>query len=160
MLRDRARRRQIGLLLISLFLVLLLPSARAGADGVELVVVVHPNNSTQSLSTAELAAIFTTQRRHWSGSKSIIALNLPPRSEHRALFDRAVLGMDPDAVARFWIDRKVRGGAAPPRQVPDATMAVRVVAKLEAAIGYAPREGADKSVRVVARIRGGKVVAP
>ena len=147
-------------MLIAVCVVLLLPSARARADGTELAVVVHPANSADALSASELAAIFTTQRRHWSGSKVIIALNLPPRTEHRVNFDRAVLGMDPDSVARFWIDRKVRGGAPPPRQVPDATMAVRVVAKLESAIAYAPRDSVDKSVRVVARIHGGKVVAP
>ena len=40
-----------------------------------------------------------------------------PRTVDRVGFDQVVLKMDPDAVGRFWIDRKIRGGSGPPRTV-------------------------------------------
>ena len=68
--------------------------------------------------------------------------------------------MDPDAVARFWLDRRVRSGSPPPRQAPDPVMIARLVAKLEGAIGYVPESLVARDVRVVARIRNGKVLPP
>ena len=67
-------------------------------------------------------------------------------------FDRRALHLDPNEVARFWIDRRVRGGHPPPRQIPDAKTMLRVVASLETAVGYVMNSEADGSVRVVAEI--------
>jgi ABC-type phosphate transport system substrate-binding protein len=119
----------------------------------ELLVVVHPSNSIR-LSVEELASIFKTTMRYWSGSKRIVALNLPPRSPERVTFDRVVLGMDPDASFRFWIDRKIRGGEPAPRNVPDPDVVLGIVQRTEAAIGYAPSHLVKDGVRVIARIRG------
>ncbi len=126
----------------------------------DLAVVVHPGVPVAKLSDIELEAIFLTDRRFWSGTTPIIPFNLAPHSEPRAKFDFAVLRMDPDAVARFWRDRRVRGGAAPPRQAPDAGTLVRLVARLEGAIGYAPLDQVTGNVRVVARIHQGKLLPP
>ena len=107
----------------------------------ELVVVVHPS-ITEALSIAELAAIFTTRKQSWNGGKRIVPFNFPPKHEVRVAFDQAVLSMDPDAVARYWIDRKIRGGNPPPKQIPNAQLVVRLVEKLDGAIGYVP-QGTD-----------------
>jgi hypothetical protein len=132
--------------------------ARAGSS--ELVVVVHPSVAKAFLDELELESIYLTSRRFWSGSQAIVPFNLAPRGEERVLFDRAVLRMEPDEVGRFWLDRRVRGGPPPPRQAPDPLTAVRLVARLEGAIGYAPVGVPLADVRVVARIREGKVVRP
>ena len=96
--------------------------------------------------------------RSWPGGKAIAAFELPPNTEERVLFDRTVLKLDPDDVAHFWIDRRMRGGSPPPHQVPEAAILLRVVAKLENAIGYVPTPLADATVRIVARVRAGEVV--
>lgn len=132
--------------------------ARAAVS--ELVVVAHPKVPVALLDELELEAIFTTQRRYWNGSQPIVPFNLPPREEERILFDRVVLRMDPDEVGRYWLDRRVRGGPPPPRQAPDALTAARLVARLEGAIGYGPLGQSVPDVRVVARIRDGKVIRP
>lgn len=137
-----------------------LASTTAWAGVSELIVVVHPSVARNAVDELELEAIFTTSKRFWSGSQSIVPFNLPARGEERVLFDRAVLRMDPDEVGRFWLDRRVRGGPPPPRQAPDALTLVRLVARLEGAIGYAPVGLPLSDVRVVARIREGKVVRP
>jgi ABC-type phosphate transport system substrate-binding protein len=146
------------------FLVLLsaigLSTTRARANPEGLAVVAHPSTDVLRLNDVELEGIFLTERRYWSGTKPIIPFNLAAHSEERVYFDQAVLRMDPDAVARFWRDRRVRSGSPPPRQVPDPLTVLRLVAKLEGAIGYAPESIVTHDVRVVARIRNGKVQPP
>jgi len=126
----------------------------------ELAVIVHPKSSVSALDEYELEAIFTTTRLHWSGSERITAFNLPPYSPARTAFDRAVLRLSPDEVSRLWIDRRVRGGAPPPRQVPEPQLVVRVVATLASAIGYVPVGSVDDTVKVVARVKNGAVTKP
>jgi len=125
-----------------------------------LAVIVHPDVEVKQLSDVELESIFLTERRYWSGTRPIIPFNLAPRSEERALFDRVVLRMEPEAIARYWLDRRVRSGNPPPRQAPDPMTVGRLVAKLPGAIGYIPESFVTHEVRVLARIRNGKVLAP
>jgi hypothetical protein len=140
--------------------VVALEARSAGAAAHELVVIVHPGVSEAALSDIELEGIFLTLRRFWQGTRTIIPFNLAPRSDVRVAFDQAVLRMDPEDVARYWLDRRVRGGPPPPRVAPDAATLVRLVSRLEGAIGYAPEGAMLQGVRPVARIRGGKVTRP
>ncbi len=117
-----------------------------------LVIVVNPKNPIRTLGSGEIEAIFTTRRLDWPGGSRIVAFNFPPRHPAREEFDRRALHLEPDEVARFWIDRRVRGGHPPPRQIPDAKTMLRVVASLETAVGYVTSGEADGSVRVVAEI--------
>ncbi len=137
-----------------------LASRSTYANSVDLIVVTHPAVGISKLNDVELEAIFLTDRRYWSGTKAIIAFNLPPRSDERVYFDQVVLRMDSDSVARFWRDRRVRSGSPPPRQAPDPVTVARLVAKLEGAVGYVPASIAAHDVRIVARIRNGKVLPP
>lgn len=137
----------------------LLP-ARAEAAPSELFVVAHRRAPVHDLNDVELESIFLTLRRYWDGSKIIIPFNLPPRSELRIQFDQAVLRMGPDEVGRYWLDRRVRGGAPPPRQAPDPVTLVRLVARLEGAIGYVPLGAPLEEVRVLLKVQNGKVVRP
>src|SRR5690606_14980324 len=104
----------------------------------DLVVVVHPSVG-EAISMADLGAIFTTRKQSWNGGKRIVPFNFPAKHEVRVAFDEAVLSMDPDAVARYWIDRKIRGGNPPPKQIQNAELVVRLVEKLDGAIGYVPK---------------------
>jgi ABC-type phosphate transport system substrate-binding protein len=132
--------------------------AGAAAEPPELSIVVHPQNRGP-LNGAQLEQIFLTTLRQWpQGGAPVAVFNLPPRSEARVLFDAVALRMSEDEVARFWIDRKIRGGEPPPRQVPDPGIMVRAVAQIAGAIGYAPSAAADASVRVIARIKDRKLV--
>lgn len=130
----------------------------ASAQG-PLGVIVHHKSWRRVFTNNELNAIFTTRLKEIDGRR-IVPFNLPSRSDPRTAFDRAVLHMDPDEVARYWIDRRVRGGASPPKQVPSAKVMLAVIAQLEGAIGYLPEHLVDDRVTLVARIVGGKVVGP
>ena len=130
---------------------------RSAAAVAELAVIVHPSNAAQP-SPDDVADIFRTVMRTWPGGQPIAAFELPPNTEERVFFDRAVLRLEPDDVAHFWIDRRIRGGAPPPHQAPDAMILARVVAKMPNAIGYVPPQLVDETVRVVARVRARGVV--
>jgi hypothetical protein len=133
----------------------------AGADGTpNLAVVVNVGVPVSRLSASELEAIFTSSKRTWTDGSNIGAFSYAPDNELRREFDSVVLRMSADEVARFWIDQRVRGGAPPPRQVPDPALAVRLVAKLPGCIAYVPENLVNPTVKVVARISNGKVLAP
>jgi len=125
---------------------------RDAAAAPRLVIVVNTKNPIRTLGAGEIEAIFTTRRLDWPGGSRIVAFNFPPRHPAREEFDRRALHLEPDEVARFWIDRRVRGGHPPPRQIPDAKTMLRVVASLATAVGYVASGEADGSVRVVAEI--------
>jgi hypothetical protein len=116
-----------------------------------LVVIVHPS-IRETLSRSDLAAIFTTRKQAWSGGKKVIPFNFPAKHEYRVAFDQTILRMDPDAVARYWIDRRIRGGNAPPKQVPSAQVILRLVEKLDGAVAYIPRDLVSNKVRIAADV--------
>lgn len=127
----------------------------------DLVVIVHMQAATQHMSVVEMEALFTRTQTRWDNGTPIVPINAPPGSTMRVHFDQVVLRLSPDEVGRFWIDRRVRGLGMPPRHVDDPSTTVRVVEKLSGAIAYAPENLVrDARVRVVARIRQGKVLPP
>lgn len=153
----RARRHiAVGILALAL-----LPRLSPAADTPpDLDVIVHSSVPAQPLDRAGLAAIFSMTRRSWGSGLNAVPFNYAPDTALRRNFDAAVLGLAPAEVARFWIDQRIRGYGHPPRQVADPSIMVRLIASLKGSIGYVPAGTADKSVRVVARIRQGKVVPP
>jgi hypothetical protein len=67
----------------------------------------------------------------------------------RVRFDRALLGLEPEQVGPFWIDRRIRDESMPPRTAPTAYLALRVVAALPGAITYIERDMLVTTVRAL-----------
>lgn len=125
---------------------------RAQGQDPRIAVIVHPDNPMTDLSGAEVVSLFTAHRRHWPNRQRVVAFNLPAGSPVRTSFDHEVLGFDEGGAARYWIDRRVRGGDRPPRTLSSPRLMLRVVARLPGAVGYVPAETVDESVKVVAWI--------
>lgn len=85
---------------------------------------------------------------------------MPEDNALRLAFDEAVLGLDAERVARYWKDRKIRGGARPPLRVSNSAAVLRAVAAKEGAVGYVKTSEVNATVKVVAKISGGKLSAP
>ncbi len=145
------------------FVVLLCGSAPTtiAQDANELAVIVHPSRAAAAgqLSGLDLQAIFTRKKQFWSDGQKITPLNLAKGTPGRVSFDLAVLGFDADASARFWIDQGVRGGARAPAEVSTPELALRTLQVMKDAISYVPARLVGPHVAVVARVRGGKVIA-
>lgn len=147
------RRRGLPLLvLVSAIAVALLALAprqvRAGSD-LALAVIVAPTNKLTNISVADLRRVFQSERLTDPDGNRLIALNHPPKTVDRVGFDEVVMGMDPEAVGRFWIDRKIRGGSGPPRTVESLATLRRVVEKLPGAIGYIRPAQLSNEVRAI-----------
>ena len=132
----------------------------ATAEDEVIVVVVNKANAAKTLDRDELRLIFQTTKRSWSDGENVTPYNLPDDSSLRHGFDAAVLGLDPERVARYWIDRKIRGDAHPPSELLSTALVVKAVAKNKGAIGYVAKGDANDTVKVVARVVRGQVVAP
>jgi hypothetical protein len=134
---------------------------RADADGnaIELKIIVNAEN-TDAINASDLESYFLRKQRHWSNGTPIIPLNSSRLTDNRQSFDRAVLRLTPDEAARYWLDQRIRSGDGAPREVDDPSLATRLVARLKGAICYVPGTTDTRNVRVVARIRDGKLVPP
>jgi len=85
-----------------------------------------------------------------AGDKPLTPFNASPNSPDRIGFDKAVLGMSPDEVGRFWVDRKVRGQSGAPRSLPSPAHVAKVAAKFPGAIGYLPADQMTSDIQAVA----------
>ncbi len=130
-------------------LLALAPRPVRGGSDVALAVIVAPTSKLSNISAGDLKRVFQSERLTDPEGNRLIALNHPPKTVDRVGFDQAVLGMDAEAVGRFWIDRKIRGGNGPPRTVESLTTLRRVVEKLPGAIGYLRPGQLTNEVRVI-----------
>jgi len=133
-----------------------------GAQGAkdDIVVIVNKGNPVRSLSRDELRPIFQTTKTQWPDGNRIAPFQLPEADSIRHGFDAAVLGLDPDRVARYWVDRKIRGGERPPAKLSTPAAIARMVGSNAAGIGYVAAADATPAVKVVARIHNGEITGP
>lgn len=120
--------------------------ARPQPQGEPIVLVVSPELRLTDLSRAELRRAFGGDATY-AGTKRLVPFNYAPGDPLRVTFDSLVLGLSKDEVARYWVDRKIRGQSAPPRTVPSPAFMVAVAARLVGAIGYIPESALSAKVR-------------
>ena len=133
------------------------------ADDSKDVILVIANKSVPetSLSRDELRPLFQSKMSSLPSGTAARVFNLPEADSARRGFDAATLGLDPERVARYWIDRKIRGGDRPPQTVPSGAAMMKLVGKTAGAIGYVDSHVAlDANVKVVAKVINGQLVKP
>jgi hypothetical protein len=147
------RRRALPLLalvgLVTAALAALAPRPLRAGNDIALAVIVSPASKLSNISVADLRRVFQSERLTDPDGVKLIPLNHPPKTVDRVGFDQVMLGMDPEAVGRFWIDRKIRGGSGPPRTVESLATLRRVVEKLPGAIGYIRPAQLSNEVRAI-----------
>jgi len=157
----KTRRTLLAALLLTTTVGLVAPSSEAGGDPSIILVVVNKTNPAATLGVSDLRPIFQTSKTSWSSGGDATPFNLPNDHRLRQAFDQAVLGLDPDRVARYWKDRKIRGGAHAPRQLPTTGAVLAAVAADSGAVGYVNAADLNnKTVKVVAKIIAGKLMPP
>jgi ABC-type phosphate transport system substrate-binding protein len=127
------------------------PAPSLGA-GDALAVVVAKSFPVDNLSLGDLKRLYMGNRVT-AGGKTLVAVTYPKKTSERATFDKSVLGMSPDEVGLYWIDRKIRGQSGAPKTVDSPEVVLKVVSKVDGAIGYV-RSGATSSAIKVLRIDG------
>ncbi len=135
------------------------PASRAGSEAI--AVIVNTANPIVSVSVGELRPIFQTTKTSWGNSAGeAIPINLPEDSPLRQEFDQTVLGLNLDRVARYWQDRKIRGGARAPTRVSTTSAVLKLVASKAGAVGYVKVSEVNASVKIVAKISDGTLTGP
>jgi len=118
-----------------------------------LAVVVARDSPINDLSYFELRRLYLGDDLRGPGGNKLIPLNRDSKSAERIGFDRSVLGLSPEAAARYWIDRRIRGQSGPPKVVEPASVLQRVVARVPFTVTYVRREDVSSDVKIV-RIDG------
>jgi hypothetical protein len=123
-----------------------------GAAGEALAVVTSRQSGVSDLSLYQLKRLYLGDTVQVAG-RELIALNRDARGAERTGFDESVLGMTPEAAARYWIDRRIRGQSGAPKAIEPAGVIQRVVARLPRAVAYVRAREVGPDVQVV-RIDG------
>jgi len=118
----------------------------AGTTRLRLAVIIAKSSPLDAISLQDLRNLYRGDRLV---GLQLLPFAFPAGTPERIAFDRAVLGMSPDDVARYWIDRKIRGHPGAPRAVDSADLLMRVVAKLEGSLGYVRASDVKDYVKVL-----------
>ncbi len=121
----------------------------ARAAGKPLVVIVGASVPLKDISLALLRRAFLGEAAEYTSGKRLIPINHPPATPMRDQFDKVVLGLKPEEVGRFWIDRRIRDQPPPPKTVPSVELAVRIVMSLPGAISYVTQDMVNDKVHVL-----------
>ena len=100
-----------------------------------LVIVVGAQSPLRDISRKALRRAYLGEVTEEQGMR-LVALNQQPGSPARVGFDRTLLGLEPDAMARFWIDQRIRGQGSAPRAIPNVPLLLRVLAQLPGGVSY------------------------
>jgi len=104
--------------------------------GAHIVVIVSAHSPTRSLSINTVRDIFLGVPTFVQAGDPYVPMTHAARTPVRTAFDQQFLGLDPDAVGRYWIDQRIRARATPPRTIPSLDTLRRVVAAMPQAISY------------------------
>jgi hypothetical protein len=141
----RWRQIRILLLLASIALAVSVGTASANEKAKSTVlVVVSSESKVTNISLSKLRKLFGGDNR-----SSLIPLNRPNGTTARVIFDSVVLGLSPEQVGRYWIDRKIRGEKGSPRKIRSRKIVLGILARHPEAIGYVRAGDLPAGVRAV-----------
>jgi hypothetical protein len=122
------------------------------AEKASLAVVVSKSFPIDNLSFGDLKRLYAGTPVVAAG-KSLIPITYPKHATERIGFDQSVLGMSADEAGRYWVDRKIRGQSGPPKAVDSPEVVIKLVTKVDGAVGYVRPNAAGPAVKVL-RIDG------
>ena len=136
-----------------LFALAALPLAQA-VRAQTLVVIVNPTIGVQHLSRREVMAIILGRYRTFPSWAAALPIDLDVSSTERKQFYVRLAHKEPSAMSSYWARLTFAGKISPPFAVPDAHMAIDIVANNPNAIAYVDRAAValDRRVRVVLEI--------
>jgi hypothetical protein len=114
-----------------------------------LAIVVAKDSPISGLSHNELKRLFLGSTVTGPGGVTMIAVNQGPESLDRAAFGRVVLGMSPDELGRYWIDRRIRGQSGPPKGLGSPAQVRSAVGHNPAVVGYLRENEIGPELKVI-----------
>jgi hypothetical protein len=120
------------------------------ADAPRLALVVARASPLQELTRFELKKLYLGAHIVDPSGERIVPFNQASSAPDRVAFEEKVLGMSPDQLASYWIDRKIRGQSGAPKAVGSAELVQKVVSKVDHSIAYVRLDQVRPEVRVIA----------
>ena len=124
-------------------------SPRSALAASLLIVVTQKASVLTDLSLRELKRLYQSEPVNGPDGSLLVPLNQAPGTPARVAFDQLVLKMSPDAMARYWIDRKIRGQTAAPRSVPSLDLLRRAVASVPGTLTYLAASDVTPELKVL-----------
>jgi hypothetical protein len=140
------RRRQFLRVLLSLGFGASIKPLHAASE--PIAVVMGSNSQHRAMSSDRLRRVFLAIPTDDDTGRRFVPINLAQTSHVRERFDRNVLNMSPEQIARYWIDQRLRGNK-PPRSGSSLELVRRALQELPGAISYLPVSQVG-SLRIVA----------
>ncbi|MCL4818703.1 MAG: phosphate ABC transporter substrate-binding protein [Vicinamibacteria bacterium] len=141
--------RRLPVAVLALAALAALPAATAASQGPGYRVVVHPQNTTPSLSRSELTRLFMKKITAWPDGKTVVPVDQERVAPVRQAFSSAVHMKDSDAVAAHWQVLVFSGRDTPPRTLRSDDEVVAFVRENPGAVGYVSEGASLAGVRVV-----------
>jgi hypothetical protein len=114
-----------------------------------LVVIVNPSVGVLHLSRREVLDIFLGRHRAFPSGAYALPIDLDAGSTERRQFYLLLAHKDLPAMRSYWALLSLSGKVSPPLSLPNARMAVDMVATNPYAIAYVDRSVVDGRVRIV-----------
>jgi ABC-type phosphate transport system substrate-binding protein len=147
------KRVSLSLVLASCAAALFWPAAPPTSAADEVDVIVNKANTISDLPLADARKIFLGDKTTWPSGKRVSILMLAQGQPERAVILREIYKMSEADYAKYFLQAAFTGKiSAPPKDVPSAAQVKQLVAENPGAVGYAKKEDADDSVKVVLKI--------
>jgi hypothetical protein len=114
-----------------------------------LALVVARNSPIERLSRFELKKLYLGSNLQTSSGERIFAFHQASDAPERSAFERSALDMQSEQLARYWIDRKIRGEGGAPRAVASVELLQRVLIRLPSAVTYLRMDQVGPELRAV-----------
>ena len=122
--------------------------------GQDVAVIVHPKNTVDNLSMADLAKIFRGERQYWRSNMPVLVLLRSSGSYEREVVLRNVFHMTESQYKQYWVSKIMRAEAtSPPTDLFSNGMAKEGVASIPGSIACISASDIRPGVKVV-RING------
>jgi len=124
-----------------------------GTAFAEMVVIVNPATSADSLTAKEVRAIFLKKEDAFPDGTTAIPGDQTDGSAIRDEFSEKVLNKSPNQLSAFWSKRVFSGKGVPPAVIGDDTAMTEWVARTPGSIGYVDAGSVNQSVKVILNIK-------
>jgi hypothetical protein len=136
--------------LIPLLLLVLLVCPPATA---ELVLITHPDSTTERLTRTDAIHIYMGRLRRFPDGSPAHPLDMPADSREKAEFYRLLLNKDLADIDSYWSRLVYSGNTRPPASVKSQEDMVERVAGRRDTLGYVERARVNRRVRILLELK-------
>jgi ABC-type phosphate transport system substrate-binding protein len=124
-------------------------SAGASWASPHLVIIANPASGIERLNRDEVAALYMGRVKKLPSGITALPIDQNATNPEKARFYRDLLNKDLTDINSYWARLIFSGQASPPRQADNTADVIDIVSTNKGAIGYIPRQAADRRIRII-----------